>query len=182
MLLEWHRRPHVAEWWDLAASIDELRNHFFEPRTNPPDVRGYIARRGRLPVGFIQSYVVKDAGDGWWPDETDPGARGIDQFLAEAGDLGKGHGRSMIRAFVDRLFEDSAVTVVQTDPDPRNERAIRCYRAAGFRDVGVVETPDGPAFLMRCARAQTGAVMVPRSFSWRSQPSPQRPWPRAIGC
>jgi RimJ/RimL family protein N-acetyltransferase len=58
----------------------------------------------------------------------------------------------MVRAFVERVFEDAGVTVVQTDPDPTNERAIRCYARAGFAPVGVVTTPDGPALLMKCHR------------------------------
>jgi RimJ/RimL family protein N-acetyltransferase len=43
-------------------------------------------------------------------------------------------------------------SVNQTDPSPDNARAIACYRKAGFRDIGVIATPDGPALLMRIAR------------------------------
>jgi RimJ/RimL family protein N-acetyltransferase len=50
------------------------------------------------------------------------------------------------------LFLDPRVTKIQTDPDPTNERAVACYRKVGFRDVGLVETLDGPALLMRLAR------------------------------
>ena len=92
------------------------------------------------------------AGNGWWENETDPGARGIDQFLADEEALGRHSGRAMITAFVEELFVDPQVTSVQTDPSPDNERAIRCYRAAGFKTIGVVDTPDGPALLMRIAR------------------------------
>ena len=84
----------------------------------------------------------------WWPDERDPGARGIDQFIADDTRLGRGLGTAMVRAFVDRLFEDPAVTTVQVDPDPSNARAIRCYEKAGFKRVREVVTPDGPALLM----------------------------------
>jgi aminoglycoside 6'-N-acetyltransferase len=35
-----------------------------------------------------------------------------------------------------------------TDPDPRNARAIRAYEKAGFHKDGLVDTPDGGAFLM----------------------------------
>jgi len=62
----------------------------------------------------------------------------------------------MIRAFVRRLFAEPGVTVVQADPDPRNERAIRCYVAAGFYPVGPIITPDGHALLMRCDRPWVG--------------------------
>ena len=58
----------------------------------------------------------------------------------------------MVKAFVQRLFADPVVTVVQTDPSPANERAIRSYVRAGFNAVGHVDTPDGPALLMRCTR------------------------------
>lgn len=148
MLHGWLQRPHVAQWWGPAESVDELREDFLTGGTT----RAFIARLGGEPAGFIQSYVVLGSGDGWWEDETDPGARGIDQFLAHEAQLGRGLGRAMVRAFVAQLFSDPAVSVVQTDPSPRNARAIRCYAAAGFEAVGEVLTPDGPALLMRCRR------------------------------
>ena len=73
-------------------------------------------------------------------------------FADKASDIGHGLGRAMVRAFVQRTFEDPAVTVVQTDPHPSNLRAIRCYERAGFVRVGSVTTPDGEALLMRCTR------------------------------
>ena len=148
MLHDWLTRPHVAEWWlsmpTLADVIDD-----FTPLTDAAEsTRGYIALLGGEPIGFIQSYVVLGSGDGWWENETDPGARGIDQFLSDATQLNQGIGRAMIRAFVDGLFLDPAVTKVQTDPSPDNTRAIRCYERAGFVAEGEVMTPDGRALLM----------------------------------
>lgn len=153
LLHAWLHRPHVREWWQEPSTPEELEEDYLTPETAGEATRAHIAYLGEAPIGFIQSYVVKGSGDGWWEDEDDPGARGIDQFLADAESLGRGMGRAMIRAFVDHLFADPAVTKVQTDPSPANERAIRCYRAAGFADVGVVETPDGPALLMVRGRA-----------------------------
>ena len=148
LMASWLRRPHVAEWWGTPDTIEQLRDDYLVDAGDPPLARGYIATLDARPLGFIQSYVVKGAGDGWWEDETDPGARGIDQFLAEESDLGKGLGTLMVRTFVERLFADPTVTRVQTDPDPRNGRAIRAYEKAGFRRLRVVDTPDGPALLM----------------------------------
>ena len=156
VLHEWLLRPHVAAWWGPADSIDELRSDYLLSIDQPNATRAYIAHMGGEPIGFIQSYVVMGCGGGWWDSETDPGARGIDQFLAEADQLGRGIGRAMIRAFVRRLFAEPGVTVVQTDPDPRNERAIRCHAAAGFYPVGPIVTPDGHAMLMSCDRPQVG--------------------------
>jgi len=147
MFREWLGRPHVAEWWDGVPSHEELMEEY-APAVPRLDVAHYIVLMDDAPIGFIQSYVAKDAGGGWWPDEQDPGVRGIDQFLANESQLGRGIGTRMVRAFGDRLFADPGVTRIQTDPSPKNGRAIRCYEKAGFRAVREVITPDGPALLM----------------------------------
>lgn len=152
MLHEWLQRPHVAEWWTPTPSLEEVVEDF-APLTRPGyREQGYIAFEGDRAIGYIQSYVVKGSGDGWWEGEQDPGALGIDQFLSNGDQLGRGLGTTMLRAFVERLFDDPAVTHIQTDPNPRNARAIRCYEKAGFRAVNEVDTPDGPALLMICRR------------------------------
>ena len=148
MLNGWLQRPHVARWWGVAEPVDALREDFLCGGTT----RAFIAHAGGAPVGFMQCYVVMGSGEGWWEGETDPGARGIDQFLADEDRLNQGLGRAMVSAFVAMLFEDPAVSLVQTDPSPDNPRAIRCYAAAGFEAQGAVLTPDGPALLMRCRR------------------------------
>ena len=147
MLRQWLLRPHVAEWWGPAESIEELRDDYLNSN------QAFIAWLESRPIAFIQSYVVMGSGGGWWENETDPGARGIDQFLADADQLGQGIGSAMVRAFLGQLFADPAVTVVQTDPNPTNERAIRSYLKAGFRPMGEIITPDGPALLMRRERS-----------------------------
>jgi RimJ/RimL family protein N-acetyltransferase len=148
MLYEWLHRPHVLEWWGDPGTYAELEHDYLPHTTDESTTRGYITLFENEPIGFIQSYVVIGSGDGWWEQETDPGARGIDQFLANQEQLGRGLGRAMIHAFVNQLFQDPVVTKVQTDPSPENERAIRCYRRVGFVDVGEVVTPDGLALLM----------------------------------
>jgi RimJ/RimL family protein N-acetyltransferase len=148
----WIQRPHVAQWWAEPRELADIEDEYRPTIAASSSTKAFIACLDGEPIGFIQSYVVQGSGDGWWEDETDPGARGIDQFLADADRLNRGLGTAMIRAFVKQLFDDPAVTKVQTDPSPENLRAIRCYAKAGFQPVGQVATPDGPAMLMVCAR------------------------------
>ncbi len=152
MLHEWILRPHVAQWWSEPRELEDIANEYLPAIDGTSSTRAYIVGLGREPVGFIQAYVVKGSGDGWWEDEDDAGARGIDQFLGDAHRLDQGLGTAMIKAFLEELFQDPVVTKVQTDPSPENHRAIRCYVKAGFEPVGNVATPDGPALLMRCKR------------------------------
>jgi len=159
MLTDWLARPHVAAWWSLGepppdlATVTADYGDLVEGADGGTSARGWIASLAGTPIGFIQSYVAVDThADGWWLDVTDPGVRGIDLFLADGERLGQGLGTAMVRAFVRQLFDDPAVTWVQTDPAPHNARAIACYRRAGFGEVGPVDTPDGPALYMVCDR------------------------------
>ena len=154
-LHDWLTRPHVAEWWRPTPTFAELEEEFAEHFSGISGVKPYIALADGAPIGYIQSYTALGSGDGWWPDERDPGVRGIDQFLASREDLGRGLGSSMVRTFVDSLFTDPEVTRVQTDPDPKNARAIRAYEKAGFRALCEVDTPDGRALLMIRERPAT---------------------------
>jgi RimJ/RimL family protein N-acetyltransferase len=138
----------VAEWWGEPGTIAELEQDFFPSAPSQAKTLAYIASQGGAPIGFIQSYVAMGSGGGWWEQEADPGVRGIDQFLAHAEQLGQGLGSTMVHAFVQQLFLDATATTVQTDPSPRNTRAIRSYRKAGFAVHGEIVTPDGPALLM----------------------------------
>jgi RimJ/RimL family protein N-acetyltransferase len=147
-LHEWFARPHVAEWWGAPPTLEEVAEEFASSAAAASSTRAYIASIDGVEIGFIQSYVAAGSSEGWWPDETDPGVRGIDQFLADETLLGRGLGTAMVRSFVQTLFADPAVTRVQTDPSPLNGRAIRCYEKAGFRAIRTIDTPDGPALYM----------------------------------
>lgn len=160
-MASWLARPHVAQWW-TPESFDELRAHYEPVIAGVGTTRAYVVLLDGEPAGFIQSYVALDSGDGWWPDESDPGVRGIDQFLARESDLGRGIGTAMVRRFCELLFADPAVTRLQVDPAPANVRAIRCYEKAGFRAAREVVTPDGPALLMRLERPARGGWRADR--------------------
>jgi RimJ/RimL family protein N-acetyltransferase len=151
MLCDWVGREHVREWWREPSTLQELEEDYF-PVEEASTTRAYIVLLDGQPVGFIQSYVAMGSGEGWWEGETDPGVRGIDQFLADEQRLNQGLGSAMVRAFVEQIFLDPSVTKVQTDPSPDNARAIRSYSKAGFHPVREMSTPDGPALVMVCLR------------------------------
>lgn len=151
MLHDWLNRPHIVEWWggeEKRPSLEAVLEHYLPRVRAQESVTPYIAMLREEPMGYAQSYVALGSGDGWWEDETDPGVRGIDPFLANPKQLNRGVGTELVRALVKRLFSDPAVTKIQTDPAPNNHRAIRCYEKAGFVQRAVITTPDGPAIHM----------------------------------
>lgn len=142
----WLNTPHVAVRWDSHTSMMDVVARFGEKITSDWQ-RVFIVSRDGQPFGYAQSYKAYRAGDGWWPGEPNTTV-GIDQFIGEVSLIGKGLGTEMVRQFSDWLLTEPGTGKVITDPEPDNERAIKCYRRAGFRDVGIVDTPDGKALLM----------------------------------
>jgi AacA4 family aminoglycoside N(6')-acetyltransferase len=149
MLHDWLNRPHIVEWWGgERPSLKEVYEHYLPRVLAQENVIPYIGLVDHIPFAYAQSYVAMGSGDGWWEEETDPGVRGIDQSIGIPELLSKGLGTQLVKTLVNTLFADPLVTKIQTDPSPKNTRAIRCYEKAGFQAVREIITPDGPAVYM----------------------------------
>lgn len=123
--------PEVARWWGQGGP-DVAVDGWFE------DIASTFAIEvGGAVVGSIQ-----------FSEELDPDYRsaGIDLFLATAAH-DRGLGRDAVRTLAQFLFEERGHHRITIDPAAANERAIRAYRAVGFRPVGVMRRyergPDG---------------------------------------
>jgi aminoglycoside 6'-N-acetyltransferase len=140
LVRDWLRVPHVKEWWHDADDFE-----FVSGDLGHRDMAQFIVSLGERPFGYLQCYRIGDwhAGFGAQPD----GTRGIDQFIAEPGMVGRGHGSAFIRQFIEGLLDRGTPRIV-IDPSPTNPRAIRAYEKAGFRHVHEIDTPDGRALLM----------------------------------
>ena len=93
MLYDWLNRPHIVGWWggdDARPSLEDVQRHYLPRVLGEEPVTPYIAMRGAELLGYAQSYIALGSGEGWWQDESDPGVRGIDQFLANPRDLNRG--------------------------------------------------------------------------------------------
>src|SRR4051794_28357163 len=124
-----HRTPEVSAWW---GSMDEG----FPFGDDPTTTRLTIEVSGE-PAGIIQ-----------WGEETEPDYRHawIDIFL-DPRLHGRGLARAAIELLVDWLVRGRGHHPVTIDPAVANVAAVRCYEAAGFRRVGVMQLaergPDG---------------------------------------
>jgi RimJ/RimL family protein N-acetyltransferase len=153
LLHEWLGRPHLLEWWGEPVSLEEVREEYLPRMAGRDAAHPFLACLEGRPVGYIQYYPASEGPD-WWPDEPGLGVLGIDQFLADGDRLDQGFGTAMVSQFVALLMADPAVTEIRLDPHPDNPRAIRCYEKAGFRNLGEMATPDGPAVMMVLSRLE----------------------------
>ena len=156
-LFAWRKQPHVARWWNIHEwERSDFNFPAFERELRDELEIGwqsiFIITLDAQPIGFLQTYHAASAGDGWWPDEP-VSTHGIDLFIGEASLIGQGLGPAIVCAFCARLFANSEVQSIITDPDPQNRRSVRCFEKAGFVAEGEIITPDGLSLLMRLRRA-----------------------------
>lgn len=154
LLFDWLNRPHLKEWWDGKQSLDDVRNNYLPKIHSADAAHPFIVCLDGTPAGYIQYYHVAEEKHDWWPDAPGPGVLGIDQFLADEKSLNQGIGTAMISQFVDFLLKDAQIREIRVDPHPENKRAIHCYLKVGFRKLGLITTPDGPAEMMILRRGQ----------------------------
>lgn len=155
LLSSWLATPHVARWWahDPAPAALEADFGAVIDRCEPGD--DYIAAiedaaSNLDEIGLVQFCMIDD-----YPDEAlelrsvlevPDGAATVDYLLGDATRVGKGLGRQMVGAFVDRLWgsrPDVSAILVPVHVD--NPASWRMLQAIGFTVVARAElTPDNP--------------------------------------
>ena len=143
-LHEWLGRPHVARWWGPQPALDEVRQKYLRTINGEEPTDVYLIVLDGREVGLIQTYRIADWPDFWPEPEThEPGAAGMDLFIAEEGLLGRGLGPRVIHTFVAAVvFADPAVLACWADPDAGNRRSVRAFEKAGFRAIRDVWAED----------------------------------------
>ena len=102
---------------------------------------------------------VEDEADGYPGRASRPGTVALDSAIGDPAYVGKGHGRRLVLEFVHHVLRTTMPDCpeVWIDPDPRNERAVRAYQAAGFTDTGIdlpdLDHPDQVRRLMKMSWA-----------------------------
>jgi aminoglycoside 6'-N-acetyltransferase len=144
MMAEWLATPHLRQWWgdpaeELALVTEDLDNPLMDQQ---------IGLLGPRAFAYLQSYPCHE-----WPggapqfEDRPQGSHSVDMCVGPPDMLGQGHGAAILRLYAKTLLSRGATDVV-IDPDPGNERAVRCYRRAGFRDVAIRPCEDGNLVLV----------------------------------
>ena len=123
--------PSVRRWWGTPGTRDQRREELLnEGRAFAIEVDGELA--------------------GWlgFEEELEPDFKHAGLDIALVPDRqGRGHGPAALRLAARWLVDERGHHRITIDPAARNDRAIRAYRAAGFRDIGIMRryerSPEG---------------------------------------
>ena len=149
----------MSRWWaDPPRETypdDELDKYRARIRGEGDPTLLFVIRHRARPIGFIQSYRIDDYDEYGQALALGFPAAGIDVFIGDPAEIGKGRGPVLIRAFLrDVVFPTYDVDECVIGPSIMNASAIRAYEKAGFvhfKDARVPDEPD-PEHLMRIRR------------------------------
>lgn len=127
LMLTWLEKPHVKRWFGDPVEWQEE----IEANWNSDWIWHYRVDHGGKPFGFAQCYWTDQAPAGEW-SAMPPGTLGLDYFIADEENMGKGHGRAMLEAFIDHVVGIHAPERLIADPEPENDASIRMLEKLGF--------------------------------------------------
>ncbi|MBX5463970.1 MAG: GNAT family N-acetyltransferase [Clostridia bacterium] len=143
LIARWQADPAVEYW------LGHPRRGRYDLMERLPH-RVWMIERSGEPIGYLGLYDL---------DEDDRSAEM--QICIGRTDLwGRGIGREAIRQMLEQVSADPSVRRIHLRVFADNERAIRCYRAVGFRLEGILSarsSAEGRAVLLM-ARALEGPV------------------------
>ena len=149
LLYSWFQEPTINKMYarDLLWSLDDIKKKYLPRILGSEVVPSFIIMNEDHPIGFIQYYCLDDFLPEGMMNPANPffdkyilkEVAGIDLFIAEDVNRGKGLGFTIISQFIaDYLTSFQALVV---DPEKNNAIAIRCYEKCGFIKTSLSHNP-----------------------------------------
>jgi aminoglycoside 6'-N-acetyltransferase len=134
LIQQWFNKPHVQAFYSLRSwTLEEVHSKLMPYLQGEKQMNCFIIHYNKLPVGYIQSYPIKEHP---WENQDLPRdivqeAAGIDFFIGEQEYLGRGLGCKIILQFLEKHIWPY-YRYCLADPDIRNEASVRLLQKSGF--------------------------------------------------
>ena len=138
-LHRWFQEPTIRQLYarNQSFSLDDII-HKYKPRlTNHDNVPSFVIESEEQDIGFIQYYCLQDhlpegitTGNPLFKKYHSHEIVGMDLFIADSNNRGKGLGIQIIHQFINDFLSRYQAVVI--DPERKNEHAMRCYKKSGF--------------------------------------------------
>ncbi len=134
LIYRWFNEPHVQAFYSLRSwTFEEVCKKLTPYVQSEKQMRSFIIYLGKDPMGYIQSYPIKD--HPWecqdLSNEIIQEAAGFDLFIGEKEHLGKGLGCQIIDCFLEEHIW-SYYRYCLADPDIQNTASMRLFQKCGF--------------------------------------------------
>jgi RimJ/RimL family protein N-acetyltransferase len=157
LLHQWLQVPQVLEWWwgGVAPTYEAVAEKYGPYVGGGTATRAYLILYADDPIGYIQTYLIRDYPEYAAAVGADEEVAGMDLLIGETAYLHKGLGSHILRRFLrEVVFATEDIVSCIIGPSEANAIAIRAYEKAGFRYFKTIPSTDEPTpeYLMHIAR------------------------------
>lgn len=160
LLHDWFTRPYAQFWGMQQATVEDVAAEFHRIAGSPHH-DAVLGLLDETPVFLCERYDPAHHELAAHYD-VQPGDIGMHFLVAPADVPVPGFTTSVIRAVMDQLFADPAVSRVVVEPDVRNTKVHRLNGLVGFEVAGTVRLSDKEAALSFCTRERFEAAEAAR--------------------
>lgn len=147
----WLNSEHVLPYWQQDDPLPQVRDTI-EDRAANDDQTLYLGYLDHTPMSYWESYWAARDRIGEYYD-AEPADQGTHLLIGPPEYLGRGYATPLLKAMTAFQFQHPETRRIVTEPDARNERAIRAFENCGFEPQREVELPDKTGLLMFCRRS-----------------------------
>ncbi len=128
MIMEWLERLHIAVWFgDPNEWREEIEGNWISDW-----IWAFRVDHQDRAFGFAQCCWCDRAPEGEW-SQMPPKTLGLDYFIANKEDTGKGLGYGMIESFIELVVREREPDYLMADPVPQNRASVKTLEKLGFR-------------------------------------------------
>ncbi|MEQ8540620.1 MAG: GNAT family N-acetyltransferase [Coleofasciculus sp. D1-CHI-01] len=149
-LHNWMNQPHVIPFWNLALTLDQMRNHLEKTLADTHQTL-YIGCLDGVPMSYWESYWASEDRIAQYYS-AHPTDQGIHLLIGEPDYLGKGYALPLLRAMTTFQFQHPDTKKIITEPDSRNAKMIHIFKRCSFKPQTNIQLPEKQATLMFCHR------------------------------
>lgn len=134
LIKTWLHKDHVKKWYEiphLGVTIDGWLMEIKERNNEFNWLHHFIVIYDGQEVGLCQYYNCKDSDEDFGDLEVE-GAYGIDYLIGEESCVGKGVGKQMLNALIDKIFSLPDALRITADIDKNNKASEGVLLSTGF--------------------------------------------------
>lgn len=137
LMTKWLNNFNVRTWYGFddfinPPDVNDIKMKYRNKIINKEKMNPLIIIIDGIEAGYIQYYESRE-----YLDEKDVYA--IDLFIGNDDYRGKGYGTKVLREIINLILARQGAKEIIIDPDINNIAAIKCYTAAGFNKLKVID-------------------------------------------
>jgi aminoglycoside 6'-N-acetyltransferase len=144
LMVDWLKQPHVATWFHEDTPTPDAVEEKYLPRIRGESpTKMFISCIGDRAIGMVQAYSIDD-----YPEYAEAIGRpehavGLDLFIGDQTQIGKGMGTKVLEAMGSRIVPDTFpdAEVMVASPSVNNPASIQAFVNAGFEKGSIVNVP-----------------------------------------